>query len=100
MVLGARGRPFTSSGFRARFFKLIRDQKAKGAVGAGLTFHGLRHTATKNLLDAGCDPRTVMAITGHRSEAAFSVYAKEADQRRRAKEGIARLERTGFAKRP
>lgn len=93
MVTGARGHPFTGAGFRARFFKLLRELQAKRLIGSGLTFHGLRHTATKNLLDAGCDPRTVMAITGHRSEAAFSVYAREADQRRRAKVGIARLER-------
>jgi hypothetical protein len=44
--------------------------------------------ATKNLLDAGCDPRTVLAITARRTEELLAVDAREADQRRRAANAI------------
>lgn len=93
IVVGKRGLPYTESGFRARFFKLIRALKAEGKVAPGLTFHGLRHSVGKALADAGCDTRTIMAVTGHQTEAMAAKYTKEADQRRRAKVGIVKLER-------
>lgn len=92
IVVGARGRPFTESGFRARFFKIIRELTATGKVQPGLTFHGLRHTAATKLADAGCDTRDIMAITGHKTEAMVARYTKRADQRRRATSAMAKLE--------
>ncbi len=62
-------------------------------VGPGLTFHGLRHTVGKRLADAGCDDRIIMSITGHRSTSMVQTYTREADQKRRAAEGIRKLER-------
>lgn len=88
IVLGKRGRPFTASGFRARFFKVIRDLAKGGAVAPGLTFHGLRHSAGKLLADAGCDTSIIASILGHASEKMAAHYSKEADQRRRAVIGI------------
>ncbi len=98
MVTRARGRPFTGAGFRARFFKVLRELQAKRRIGSGLTFLGLRHTATKNLLDARCDERTAMSVTGHKIFAAFAVYAREADQRRLATDAIAKLEQKQWRK--
>ena len=61
IVLGVRGRPFTSNGFQREMGKLIRRLEAAGEIGKGLTFHGLRHTVGKRLADAGCDGRDIMA---------------------------------------
>lgn len=90
---GCRGRPLTESGFRSLFFRFIRALEAEGAVGKGLTFHGLRHTAGRMLADAGCDTRDIQAVLGHRTSAMSEHYAKEADTRRRASAAITKLER-------
>lgn len=92
IVAGQRGQPFTETGFRARFFKVIRQLVADGEVAPGLTYHGLRHTAATMLADAGCDTRDIMAITGHKTEAMARRYTEHADQRRRATVAIAKLE--------
>lgn len=99
IVVGKRGRQFTENGFRARFFKLIRRLVDEGKVQPGLTFHGLRHSVGKALADAGCDTRTIMAVTGHQTEAMAAQYTKEADRRRLARSGIVKLERLRTKKR-
>lgn len=88
-----RDSDYTERGFRASFFRIIRGLVAKQKVGAGLTFHGLRVTAATNLADAGCDPKTIAAITGHRTSAMVEHYTRDADRRRRATSGIATMER-------
>jgi integrase len=92
IVAGERSAPFTESGFRARFFKLIRGLSAAEKVGQGLTFHGLRHTAGRMLADAGCDTRDIQAVLGHRTAAMSDHYAREADTRRRSTAAITKLE--------
>jgi len=98
IVIGSRGRPFTENGFQSRFFKFIRKLAAEGKIGTGLTFHGLRHTAGKMMADVGCDTATIAAVLGHADEKMATHYAKEADQRRRAKAAVVRLERTSDKK--
>lgn len=92
--VNSRGKPFTESGFRASFFKFVRKLEAAGKVGKGLTFHGLRHTVGKLIIDAGGDTRDVGAILGHASEVSSEHYSREADRRKRASATIKRLERT------
>lgn len=92
IVVGVRGHPFTSNGFRTRFFRVIRSLELSGKIGKGLTFHGLRHTAATALADAGCDTRDIMSITGHKTEAMVARYTQSADQKRRARSAIAKLE--------
>lgn len=94
-----RDSDFTEKGFQASFFKLVRQLRDAGKVGPGLSFHGLRVTAATNLADAGCDPKTIAAVTGHRTTAMVEHYTRGADRRRRAKAGITRLERARNAKR-
>ncbi|WP_188260819.1 tyrosine-type recombinase/integrase [Azospirillum tabaci] len=93
IVIGQRGESFTEDGFRARFFKLVRELETKEWVWPGLTFHGLRHTAATMLADAGCDTRDIQAVLGHRTAAMSEHYAKEADRKRRASAAITKLER-------
>jgi len=59
-----KGRPLTQSGFRLRFFGLLKALRDTGTIGAGLSFHGLCHTAGKTLTESGCDRRTIAAVLG------------------------------------
>jgi integrase len=93
IVLGKRGKPFTSNGFQREFFKLIRRLEAADKIGKGLTFHGLRHTVGKHLADAGCDTRDIQAWLGHATATMAEHYAKEADQKRRVKGAVVKLQR-------
>ncbi len=92
LVINRRGRGFTESGFRASFFKIIRELTATGAVSPGLTFHGLRVTLATWIADAGGDTRDIAATLGHTTEAMAIHYARHADRSRRAARAIALLE--------
>lgn len=88
------GQPWTESGFRASFFKFLRKLEREGKIGGGLTYHGLRHTVGKLVIEAGGETRDVQSILGHRSEVSSEHYSREADMRKRAKATITRMERT------
>lgn len=92
-MTGIQGRAFTSAGFRAVFFGLLRKLRAGGRVAEGLTFHGLRHTVAVALAEAGASTRDIMAVTGHRTEAMVATYVRDAGTDRRARSAIRRLER-------
>src|SRR6185437_578978 len=87
------GRSWTESGFRASFFKMIGRLEREGKVGSGLTFHGLRHTVGKLVIEAGGSIQDVAAILGQKSEAMAKHYSKEADNRRRVQGVVRKLER-------
>jgi integrase len=93
IAVNSRGAPWTESGFRASFFKLLRKLRADRKIGSGLTFHGLRHTVGKALAEAGCDARTIASVLGQQSEAAARIYADEEDRTKRASAAIRKLER-------
>lgn len=84
IAVNSRGQPWTESGFRASFFKFLRKLEARGLIGKGLTYHGLRHTVGKLIIEAGGDTRDVQAILGHRSAVSSEHYSREADMRKRA----------------
>lgn len=92
IVTGERGRPFTESGFRAVFFGMVRELVAAEWAQPGLTFHGLRHTAGVTLADAGCDAMMIQAVLGHAHRASSETYVRGADQAKKAKAAILRLE--------
>ena len=93
LVTNRWGRQYTGSGFRASFFKLIRRLTDADRVAPGLTFHGLRHTLGKAVIEAGGDTRDVMAMLSHRTEAMSHKYSDEADRTLRSDEAVRRLER-------
>lgn len=86
----SRGRPWTTSGFRASFRSALA--RLADRLEGHLTFHGLRHTFATRLADAGADTRTIMAVTGHRTEGMVSNYTKKADRMLRAKAAVKLLE--------
>jgi hypothetical protein len=60
ILVNSEGRPWTSDGFRASFFK------ARDAAGiSGLTFHDLRGTAVTRLALGGYNEARIASITGH-----------------------------------
>ena len=92
MVTGVRGRPFTESGFRTMFFRLLKRLEGEGVIGCGLTFHGLRHTVGGRLAEAGADTRTIADWLGQETLAMADLYSRRADASGRIEQVAARLE--------
>jgi integrase len=88
----SRGLPWTESGFRASFFKKIRELETAQLVQPGLTFHGLRHTVATILAEAGVSAEDIAAVLGQESSEMAEHYSKEADRSRRSKAAIRKLE--------
>jgi integrase len=81
-----RGRSFTSAGF-GNWFRDRCDEAELPHCSA----HGLRDAAATRLANIGCTDEEIMAITGHRSRASLAVYTRGADQRRLARQAMAKL---------
>lgn len=80
IAVNAYGQPWTESGFRASFFKLIRKLVAAGAMQEGCTFHGLRHTIATIARDDGQSDFRVAAAIGDTSTAMAAIYGRDADR--------------------
>lgn len=83
VLTGKRGRAYGADFFRHEFRRWASAASAKGAQ-TGLTFHGLRKTATVKLLEAGSRQSEVMAITGHRTDTMVRLYGRDASKRKLA----------------
>lgn len=81
--------PYTPDGFRSVFFRLLAELEEHCGLAAGLTFHGLRHTAGVDLALRGATTKEIMAVLGC-TQATAERYTKWADQRRLAASGQAR----------
>ena len=92
VVTGEGGKPYTGSGFRASFFRLIHDLKKKGEIGDGLTFHGLRHTTGTVLAELGFDTATIAAYLGQRSTAMAEHYSRDAKRKLSVQKAVAAWE--------
>lgn len=91
LCANSRGRPWTESGFRASFRKELKKLEAKNLIGAGLTFHGLRHTVATVLAEAGVSAEDIAAVLGQRSSKMAEHYSREADRSQRSKAAIQKL---------
>lgn len=81
IAVNSRGQPWTESGFRASFFKLVRRLTDEGKLKPGCTFHGLRHTIGAQAANDGHSDRKVAAAIGDRSPAMAQIYARDADRK-------------------
>lgn len=90
------GAAWTQDGFRASFFKLVRQLTADGRLQPGCTFHGLRHTIAAGAREAGESESRVAAAIGDRSPAMAQIYGRDAD-RQRAQGAILRATQQRFA---
>lgn len=98
MVVTSRGRTWTPSGFRASFFKLIRALEAENRIDTGLTFHGLRHTLGKLVMEAGGCKEDIGLILGDRSLAMATFYSREFEKMTRTDAMVRRLEAVDIRK--
>ncbi|WP_413219533.1 tyrosine-type recombinase/integrase [Tritonibacter mobilis] len=80
-------RPFTDGGFGNRFRKWCDEAGLKG-----LSIHGLRKTAAAVLAENGCTEQEIMAITGHRTSKEVVRYTRNAQQKRRAANAMAKID--------
>lgn len=80
IAFNSRREPWTEDGFRASFFRRVRELRAAGKVRPGLTFHGLRHTIARSAREAGESESRIAAAIGDRSPAMAAVYGRDADR--------------------
>ncbi len=91
-LVGSRsGQPYTGSGFRCVFFRLIRQMEKDGKIAPGLTFHGLRHTVATRLAEAGADDFTIQTILGHKTALMAQRYRRAARKSKATMKGISLL---------
>ncbi|HEV2366028.1 MAG TPA: hypothetical protein VGS12_17725 [Caulobacteraceae bacterium] len=76
----SRGDPWSQSGFRASFFKRLRNLRDGGQVERGCTFHGLRHTIASMARDGSESEFRIAAAIGDRSTAMAATYGRDADR--------------------
>ena len=83
------GQPYSATALCSAMSKMIERCQPKLL---GLRFHGLRMTAAAKLAEAGCSVHEIASITGHKSLQMIEHYTAGADQIRRAKAAIVKLE--------
>jgi integrase len=81
------GHPFSEGGFGNRFRKWCNDAGLEG-----LSVHGLRKTAANVLAEVGCTDREIMSITGHTTSKEVSRYTRQAKQKVRAANAMAKYQ--------
>jgi len=91
LCANTRGRPWTQDGFRASFFKMLRELEKEDAVEPGLTYHGLRHTVASLLAERGVGLDDIAAVLGQKSSKVAAIYTERADRTRRATAAITKL---------
>jgi integrase len=92
IVVGVRGRPVGRSTMTTVFFGLLKRLREEKKVGAGLSFHGLRHMVGTAIIEAGGTRAMAKAVLAHETEQSSEHYSRTADRRRLATEAMALLE--------
>lgn len=80
IAVNSDGQPWTESGFRASFFKLVRKLTKEGKMEPGCTFHGLRSTVVSSARDTGSTDFQAAAAIGDRSTDMAALYGADADR--------------------
>ena len=82
----SRGCKWEASAWGSEIRKLMKKTGHEG-----YSLHGLRKNATIELLEAGCTPDEVKAVTGHITTQMIEKYGREVSKRRQAKAAIVKL---------
>jgi integrase len=88
LLTSKQGKAFKETHFSHRFKKAVDN-----AGLTGLSFHGLRATASIMLAEAGCSDAEIQSITGHVTSAMAAYYRRQADKQKTAEAAILKLER-------
>jgi integrase len=92
ILTNRQGQRYTRDGLQTNLWKLVSDLAAKGLVGPGLCFHGLRHSLGAALYDLGLDRDARKAALGHTSDAASMVYERGGNRRAASDRAFAALD--------
>jgi integrase len=82
----AFGKPFAPAGF-GNWFREMCDEAGLH----GLSAHGLRKAACRQLAEAGCTANEIAAISGHRTLGEVARYTRAADQEAMAEAAMAKV---------
>lgn len=83
------GQPYTDDGFGTIW------NREQHRVGVHAPFHGLRKNATIRLIEVGCTPAEVQAITGHETTEMIEHYSRKRDQKLLARRAMDKLKGDG-----
>lgn len=83
LCANSRGKPWTTSGFRASWRPVRKRLEAEGQVQPALTLKGLRHTAATILAEMGFDERTVADYLGQKTIEMARHYSRRANKSRK-----------------
>lgn len=87
-LMTEQGRPFASGN---AFYNSFTEAARKAGLAKGLAPHGLRKSISRRLIEAGCTPHQVGAITGHKSLSEIERYTRDANQEGLARTAISRI---------
>jgi Phage integrase family len=74
----SKGTPSTSSGFKMSVFAFLRKLREASEIGDDLTIHGLSHTCTTMMREAGFDNDTIADMLGQETAGMAEWYARDA----------------------
>jgi len=86
LLVTKTGKSYGANDFSEQFRKWCDD----ASLPPECSFHGLRKAALTRLADAGCTAHQIAAISGHKTLKEIERYTKAADQRRLAREAMAK----------
>lgn len=92
ILVNEAGDRYTRDGLQSNLWRLASRLAAKGVVGRGLCFHGLRHSLGTALYDLGLDREARKAALGHTSDAASLVYERGGNRKAAADRAFAALD--------
>lgn len=80
------------------FYNTFRAWCDEAGIPPGRSPHGLRKACGVRLAEAGCTAHEIMAVLGHRTLSEAQKYTAEADRRRMAESGMAKVRRMTIGK--
>lgn len=87
-LMTEQGKPFASGN---AFYNWFTECTLAAGLPKGLSPHGLRKSIARRLVEAGCTPSQVQAITGHQTLAEVDRYTRGANQAELAVAAIGRI---------
>lgn len=87
ILTNSRAKPYTVESYG----NWMADSIAAAGLPERCVLHGLRKAACRRLAEAGCSARQIMAIAGHKSLDEAERYTEAADQKRMARQAVAKL---------